>query len=91
MREDFAAQVAPLVDAGIDVVIPAGGYPMLLFAGEPGFTIGGAVVLNGLAVTLATAEAAVRLRRLTGTGTSRRGAYALPPPEAVAEFREQLG
>jgi allantoin racemase len=31
----------------IDVSIPAGGYPMLLFAREQSFVIGGAMVLNG--------------------------------------------
>jgi hypothetical protein len=44
-------------------------------------------VLNGLPVTAAAAETAIRLSRLNGTGTSRRTAYALPPGEAVAEFR----
>ena len=51
-----------------------------------GFDIGGATVLNGLPVTVA-AETAIRLSRLNGAGTSRRAAYALPPGEAVAEFR----
>jgi hypothetical protein len=32
------------------------------------------VVLNGLPVAVAAAETAVRLRRLNGTGTSRRAA-----------------
>lgn len=71
---------------GIDVII-AGGYPMLLFAREQSFAIGGATVLNGLPVAVAAAETAIRLSRLNGTGTSRRTAYALPPGEAVTEFR----
>jgi hypothetical protein len=36
-------------------------------------------VLNGLPVTVAAAETAIRLSRLNGTGTSRCTAYALPP------------
>lgn len=91
MREEFVAQVRPMLDLGVDVVVPAGGYPMLLFGRERNFTVDRAVVLNGLPVTLATAETTVRLERLNGTITSRRETYALPRPEAVAEFREHLG
>ena len=87
MRDEFVRQVRPLVELGIDVVIAAGGYPMLLFGREPAFTVDDAVVLNGLPVAITAAETAVRLRRLNGTCTSRRGAFALPVPEAVAEFR----
>ena len=86
LREAFIGQATPMLDSGVDVIIPAGGYPMLLFAGENGFTIGGATVLNGLPVAVAAAETAIRLRRLNGTGTSRRASYALPPSQAVAEF-----
>ena len=76
-----------MLGLGIDVIIPAGGYPMLLFARERSFAIGGATVLNGLPVVVAAAETAIRLSRLNGTGTSRRTAYALPPDEAMTEFR----
>lgn len=47
----------------------------------------GALVLNGLPVAVAAAETAIRLGRLGGTAASRRGAYALAPGGAVAEFR----
>ena len=87
LREAFVSQAEPMRGLGIDVIIPAGGYPMLLFAREPSFTIGGATMLNGLPVAVAAAETAIRLSRLNGTGTSRRTAYALPPSEAVTEFR----
>ena len=56
------------------------------FSREESFAVDGAPVLNGLPVALAAAETAVGLRRLNGTGTSRRAAYALPPSEAVTEF-----
>ena len=79
-----------MADRGVDVIIPAGGYPMLLFARERGFTIGGAPVLNGLPVAVAAAETAIRLRRLNGTGTSRRTLYALPTSEAVEDFSRVL-
>jgi Asp/Glu/hydantoin racemase len=86
----FAQQVRPMLELGIDVVVPAGGYPMLLFGRRTGFTVDGATVLNGLPVALAAAETAVRLRRLNGTATSRRGVHALPAHEAVEEFERVL-
>jgi allantoin racemase len=86
LRDAFIRQAEPMLELGIDVIILAGGYPMLLFATEQGFTINGAVVVNGLPVAVAAAETAVRLRRVTGTGTSRVATYALPPEEAVAQF-----
>jgi len=87
VREAFAAAAEPMPGLGIDVIIPAGGYPMLLFTREPSFTISDATVLNGLPVAVAAAETAIRLSRLNGTGTSRRTVYGLPPGEAVTEFR----
>jgi allantoin racemase len=90
MREDFVRQVEPMLELGVDVIIPAGGYPMLLFGREPSFMIDGATVLNGLPVAVAAAETAIRLKRHSGTGTSRRGAYALPVPEAVEEFQQHF-
>jgi allantoin racemase len=89
VRRAFADQAGPMLGQGIDVIIPAGGIPMLLFSREQGFAIDGATVLNGLPVTVAAADA-IGLRRLNGTGTSGRAAYALPPGETVTEFRSAL-
>ena len=63
---------------------------MLLFGQEPDFAIDGATVLNGLPVAVAAAETAVRLRRRSGTAAGRCGAYGLPAPQAVQEFRQLL-
>jgi allantoin racemase len=68
MREGSVRQVRPMLALGIDIVIPAGGYPMLLFGREAGFTVDGALVLNGLPVAIAAAETAIRLLRLNGAG-----------------------
>lgn len=86
LRDDFVRQIEPMLALGIDVVIPAGGYPMLLFAREPSFAIEGATILNGLPVAVAAGDTAVRLARLNGTGTSRCATFALPAAEAVQEF-----
>lgn len=84
VRDDFIAQVRPLVAAGAEVIIPAGGLPMLLFGRENPFAIDGAIVLNGLAVIVKVAEMA--LRRLTGAVASRRGIYAKAPAGAIEEY-----
>src|SRR5436190_4149485 len=47
VRADFVEQVRPLVTAGAEVILPAGGLPMLLFVRECPFVIDGALVLNG--------------------------------------------
>ena len=91
MKADFCRQVSPLLELGVDVIIPAGGYPMLLFAREPRFRVEGATVLNGLPVVLEWVGAALRLRSLNGTSVSRRSTYALPPVQAIEEFQQQMG
>jgi allantoin racemase len=86
VRADFVEQVRPLIAAGAEVVIPAGGLPMLLFARECPFIIDGALVLNGIAVVAKATEMALALHRLTGSVTSRRGAYAKATPECIQEY-----
>jgi allantoin racemase len=86
VRADFIEQVRPLVARGAEVIIPAGGLPMLLFARECPFAIDGALVLPGIAVVAKAAEMAVSLQRLTGSVVSRRGAYAKAPQAAIDEF-----
>ena len=85
-RADFVEQVRPLVAAGAEVVIPAGGLPMLLFARERPFVIDGALVLDGIAVVAKAAEMALALRRLTGAVVSRRGTYAKASDACIAEY-----
>ncbi len=86
VRAEFVAQVRPLVAAGAEVIIPAGGLPMLLFARERPFLIDGAPVLNGIAVAAKAAEMALALKDITKVFVSRRGSYAKAPPESIEEF-----
>ena len=86
VREQFLKQAEPLLEMGVEVIIPAGGLPMLLFSKEKDFTIGGATVLNGITVAAKAAETAVKLRRLDGTSVSRRSWFSKASPEAVQEF-----
>ena len=87
IRARFRDVARPLVDAGADVVVPAGALAGLLLAEEKGMTVGYAPVLNCVAVTLKLAEAAVRIADLTGISASRGPAFALAPERAVADFR----
>ncbi|WP_326522989.1 aspartate/glutamate racemase family protein [Sphingomonas sp.] len=84
----FAQQARPLVAGGVDVILPGGGIPMLLFSAINGHEIDGAPVVNGIPIVVKMAEMAVRLRRLTGLGVSRASDFAKAPPEIIAEFRE---
>jgi len=86
VRSQFVAQVQPLIERGAEVIIPAGGLPMLLFAREAPFLIDGVPVLNGIVVGAKAAEMALALRTITGVSISRRGTYAKAPPEAIREF-----
>ena len=86
VRADFIAQVEPLVAAGAEVVIPAGGLPMLLFARERPFIIDGALVLNGIAVSVKATEMSLALHALTGAVVSRRGTYAKASTACIEEY-----
>ncbi len=86
VRADFVNQVRPLVAEGAEVIIPAGGLPMLLFARECPFVIDGALVLNGIITVAKSAEMALSIHRLTGSVVSRRGSYAKASAECVKEY-----
>jgi len=74
------------VAAGAEVIIPAGGLPMLLFARERPFVIDGAPVLNGIAVAAKATEMALSLKDITKVFVSRRGTYAKAPAASIQEF-----
>ena len=86
VRADFVNQVRPLVAEGAEVIIPAGGLPMLLFSRECPFVIDRALVLNGIVTVAKAAEMALSLHRLTGSVVSRRGSYAKASAECVEEY-----
>ena len=84
--DQFRRQVEPLVNKGVEVVIPAGGLPALLFGRLKHFTVGRAPVLNCIAVLAKMMETAVFLNRLDGTGASRVATFQKPSPKALQEF-----
>ena len=87
MLDDFTACAMPMVEAGADVIVPAGVLPGLLCGGEFGFKVGHAPVVNCAAVGLKSAEMWVQLHRLGGLEPSRGPSFALAPDRAKADFR----
>jgi len=86
VARSFAEQARPLVASGVDVLIPGGGIPMLLFSAIRGHAVDGAPVINGIPIVVKMAEMAVKLRRLAGLGVSRVSDYVQPPIEILEEF-----
>jgi len=84
----FREQVQPLVDMGVEVIIPGGGLPAMLLARSKGFTVGGAMVLNPIGVLAKMTEMAVKLFRLNGTCVSRAGTFVKASEKAIREFLE---
>jgi len=86
VARQFEQQATPLVRSNIDVLIPAGGIPMLLFSLVEGFRIEGAPVLNGLPVALRMTEMAIELKREFGLDVSRTRDFIRPPEDVLDEF-----
>lgn len=84
--EAFRAVAAPLVRAGAEVIIPAGGLPSMLCARERALRVGDAVVLNPVLVSAKAAELAAKLAALDGLGCSRARTYAKAPAQAVEDL-----
>ena len=96
--EDAKRKLAPkwerecriLLDAGADVIVPAGGLPMMLFGAERGANIDGAPIVNGITLIAKSAEMAIKLRNIAGMASvSRRSNFVKPPEKALKEFLEQ--
>jgi Asp/Glu/hydantoin racemase len=88
MRAIFDEKAHPLVQAGADVIIPAGVLPALMLCSQRGYKVAHAPVVNCASVTLKAAEMAVALHRLEGLEPSRGPSFALAPDRAIADFRQ---
>lgn len=86
LKADFHRESLPLIEAGAEVIIPAGGLPMLALGRDANLTFERAAVLNGIATIVVAAEAALKFFRMTGVAASRQGTFAKVPPEAIREF-----
>jgi allantoin racemase len=88
--EQFERVSRPLLEAGAEVLIPAGGLPAMVLSRRPGLEVDGAAVLNPVPVLARHGEAAVALRRLGAPVASRRGAFALASDPCREEFLAAL-
>lgn len=87
LKPKWERECRALLEAGADVIVPAGGLPMMLYGAEPGANIDGAPIVNGVTLLVKSAEMAVKLRRQAGMfAVSRRSNYAKPPDKALKEF-----
>ena len=84
----FRREARMLLAAGVDVLVPTGGIPMMLFGAEPGANVDGAPIVNGVSVVVKAVEMAIKLRQLGHSGISRRpsSGYALPNAQVLDEF-----
>lgn len=83
VRAQFLDRARELIDAGADVIIPAGGLPALLLSdGNAPPELSGAAVLDPLGIALGQAEMWARL----GVRPGRRGPYARPSREVLDDF-----
>ena len=84
----FEREARHLIDGGADVIVPAGGIPMMLFGREPDANVDGAPIVNGVTVVIKSAEMAVKLRRLGVAIASRhpQSGFALPSAQTLEEF-----
>ncbi len=95
-RAEVIAQVTEagekLARRGADVIVP-GEMPLNLLLARAGVSnIGGATVIDGLAVIFKTAEMLVDLHRTSGMLQSRRGWFHHPPdPKRVEQVQEFYG
>ena len=90
IQKQFEHEVLPLIEAGTEVIIPAGGLPALLFARIKDFKIGEAIVLNPISVVIKMAEMNIGLTELVGLKVSRAGAFVKPSDKAIKEFFASL-
>jgi allantoin racemase len=88
LARDYAAAISALAKAGIEVILPAGGLPSLLFGADLAPHAGDGVVLDSIPIAVKAAEMAVELKRFNGTTVSRSGTFMLPSPAALAAVRE---
>jgi allantoin racemase len=84
----FEREARRLIEVGADVIVPAGGIPMMLFGSESEADVDGAPIVNGVTVVIKAAEMAVKLRRLGVSVVSRhpQSGFALPSVQALEEF-----
>ena len=78
----YRREIEALTRDGIEVVLPAGGLPALLFGDEVRASAEPAILLDSISIAVKAAQMAVELKRFNGTAASR--ALTFAPPSAAA-------
>jgi allantoin racemase len=89
--DEFSSAAQRTIDAGAEVVIPAGGRLTAFLNANDVRSVGDVPVIDGTATLVAMTEAAVRLRAITGRFVSRKGAFEKAPDEIIREVAEEYG
>lgn len=84
LASEYARVIGGLAQRGIEVILPAGGLPSLLFGDGLRLSAGEAVILDSISVAIKAAEMAVDLRRHNGTRVSRAATFMLPGEAVLA-------
>ena len=89
----FMAAASANIDAGAEVIIPAGGVVMALLAHARIYEAGrNTPILNGITALIKAAEAVVKMNRIMGGKfTSKRLYYAPPTSGQIDEIRKYYG
>lgn len=88
MMLNFEKAATRLVNAGADVIIPAGVLPGLLISGKQSYRIGGIPVVNCAAIALKSAEMWLQLHQMTGLEPNRASSFPLASEEARKDFQD---
>ena len=77
-----------LIDAGADVIVPAGVLPGLLVGQERGYRIGEIPVVNCAAIALKSAEMWLQIHQATGLEPNRASSFPLASEKARKDFQD---
>jgi allantoin racemase len=86
--ERFSKQATRLVEAGVDVIIPAEGVINTVLVRNKVHQVAGVPVLDSYGALVAFAEMLVQLRRRAGLSVGRRGAYLRPSAKIISHLRQ---
>ena len=90
IMNEFDQAARRAVAAGAEVIIPCGSHAVLQ-ARRGLREIDGALIVDGLAMLMKMAEAAVKLQKIMGTVVSRKMLYQMPGPEVREKAKQDYG
>jgi allantoin racemase len=89
--DQFNVCAKKLLDAGAEIIIPAGGDIIVFLTQSQTYEIERAPIVNGIVELVKMGEVAAKLRRITGRFTSKRLSYAPPIGDYLERTRAYFG